>query len=88
MFACTIFISNLLHNIYICYCLLLGLVLVIIFGHIQRAHGSLTCTAYVVIDLTVVDCMHQCLGIIKIKMVESLKLVYSEIQYKIILIRH
>jgi len=46
------------------------------------------CTAYVVTDVTVVDCILQCLCIIKIKILESLKLVYSKIQYKIILIRH
>jgi ABC-type xylose transport system permease subunit len=88
MFACAIFVTNLLQNIYIYYPLLIGLVLVIIFGHIQRAQGSLSCTACVVADMTLVDWIHQCLGITKIKMLESLKLAYSEIQCKIILIRH
>lgn len=58
------------------------------FGHIQRAQVSLTCTAYVVTDMTVVDCIHHCHCIIKIKILESLKLVYSEVQHKIIFIRH
>jgi len=64
------------------------LYLLLCFGHIQRAQVSLTCTAYRVTDMTVVDCIHHCLCIIKIKILESLKLVYSKIQYKIIFIRH
>jgi len=36
--------------------------------------------------MTMVDCIHHCLCIIKIKILESLKLVYSKIQYKIILL--
>jgi hypothetical protein len=77
----TVFITRLFHSVYICYCLDFFRPQ---FLSVFRKLASLsTYTTYVVSYAKKMDFIYQCLNIIRIKIIKSLRSVYVCIQYKI-----